>query len=102
MRTTTINYTIYEIGDVIEIAPKNFRLESKRRSIGGATRAVVVGVGERVDKMHSYKVVADNGKMFTLTPSEQGGERYIGHIDFGLLFDGVKDNDKSNRDQNDW
>ena len=46
----------------------------------------------RIDKLFSYKVIADNGKLFTLKPSEQGNEKYIGHIDLSLLYEGAGDN----------
>lgn len=90
MKTTTINVNVYEVGDVIEMARNDLRLEAKRRTFADSTRAVVVGVSQRMDKLFSYKIISSNGKMITLTPSEQGGEKYIGHIDLGLLFGGAK------------
>ena len=92
MKTTTISLNVYEVGDVIEISGADINLESKRRTIGQSTRAVVVGVQHRIDKLFSYKVIADNGKLFTLKPSEQGNEKYIGHIDLSLLYEGAGDN----------
>lgn len=88
MKTTTISVNVYEIGDVIEMEQKNLRLEAKRRTYAESKRAVVIDVAQRIDKLFSYKMIASNGKSFTLTPEEQGNERYVGHIDLGLLFEG--------------
>ena len=85
MKTTTISLNVYEVGDVIRIPRKDISLESKRVSIGRATRAVIVGVMQRADKMYSYKALASNGKTFTLKPNEQGAEEYVGHIDLSIL-----------------
>lgn len=87
MKTTTISLNVYEVGDVIKIPRKSISLESKRVAIGPATRALIVGVMQRTDKMFSYRVLADNGKTFILKPNEQGLEEYVGHIDMGVLFD---------------
>lgn len=91
MKATTITMNVYEVGDVIEIKGENLRLVAKQRSFGESRRAVIVGVNQRIDKLYSYKMIADNGKMLTFTPGEQGGETYIGHIDLGLLFGGDHD-----------
>ena len=88
MKTTTININVYEVGDVIRLDRSALSLEAKRRSYGDSRRAVIISVGQRMDKLFSYKAIADNGKMFTFTPNEQGNEEYIGHIDLGLLFEG--------------
>ena len=88
MKTTTININVYEVGDVIQLDRSNLSLEAKRRSYGDSRRAIIVSAGQRMDKLFSYKAIADNGKMFTLTPNEQGSEEYVGHIDLGLLFGG--------------
>lgn len=90
MKTTTININVYEVGDVIQLDRSDLSLEAKRRSYGASTRAVIVSVGQRMDKLYTYKAIADNGKMFSFTPSEQGKEKYVGHIDLGLLFGGAK------------
>lgn len=88
MKTTTININVYEVGDVIQLKGGDLRLEAKKRTYGDSTRGIIVSVGQRMDKLFTYKVIADNGKMFSLTPSEQGKEEYIGHIDLSLLFGG--------------
>lgn len=88
MRTTTININVYEVGDVIQLDRADLSLEAKRRSYGNSRRAVIMSVGQRMDKLFTYKAIADNGKMFTFTPNEQGREQYIGHIDMGLLLGG--------------
>ena len=88
MKMTTIQVNVYEVGDVIEMTRESFNLDAKRRSFADSTRAVIVEVRQRQDKLFSYKVVASNGKTFTLTPSDQGKEQYVGHIDLGLLFGG--------------
>ena len=90
MKTTTISVNVYEVGDVIELNPSSLRLVAKQRSYAESTRAVVVGVNQRMDKLFTYKLIADNGKMLTLTPSEQGGEKFVGHTDLSLLFGGKK------------
>lgn len=87
MKTTTININTYEVGDVIEMAQKDLRLEAKRRTFADSTRAIVVDVNQRMDKLFTYKLIASNGRAISLTPAEQGGEKYVGHIDLGLLFD---------------
>lgn len=89
MKTTTISLNVYEVGDVISIPRKSISLESKRVAIGPATKAIVVNVVQRADKMFSYRMLADNGRTFILKPSEQGHEEYVGHIDLGVLFDGA-------------
>lgn len=86
MKTTTININVYEVGDVISIDQASLKLVAKRESMGKSTRAVIIAVNQRLDKLYSYKLVLDNGKSFTLTPGEQGSEKYVGHIDLGLLF----------------
>ena len=89
MKTTTISVNVYEIGDVVKINRDNFNLEAKRRTIsesGAETRAIVVGISQRLDKLFTYRLVTTTGKTLTLTPHEQGAEEYIGHIDLGLLF----------------
>lgn len=91
MKTTTIKLSVYEIGDVIQMHGDNFNLETKRRAIGRVKRGVVMGVSQRIDKLFSYKVVCSDGTMITLKPAEQGGEKYVGHIDMGLLLGGDQD-----------
>lgn len=93
MKTTTINLNVYEVGDVIELDRKNLRLVSKQRSYAESHRAIVMGVNQRVDKLFTYKLIADNGKMFNLVPNEQGEEKYVGHVDLGLLFEGAGGDD---------
>lgn len=92
MKTTTISLNVYEIGDVIKIPRKSISLESKRVAIGPATKAVIINVTQRSDKLYSYRVLADNGRTFVLKPNEQGFEEYVGHIDMGVLFDGASEN----------
>ena len=87
MKTTTISVNVYEIGDVIELNKECLRLVAKQRSYAECVRAVVVAVNQRMDKLFTYKMITDNGKMLTLTPSEQGGEKYVGHIDLTILFE---------------
>lgn len=86
MKTTTININVYEIGDVISIDQSSLKLVAKRESMGKSARAMIIGVNQRLDKLISYKLVLENGKSFWLTPGEQGSEKYVGHIDMGLLF----------------
>lgn len=92
MKETTINLSIYEVGDVIQMNADDLSLEAKRRCYAGSRRAIVVGAEQRMDKLYTYKIIADNGKMITFTPREQGNERYIGHIDLSLLFEGENKN----------
>ena len=86
MKTTTINVNVYEVGDVIELDRKNLRLVAKQRNYAESRRAMVVGVNQRVDKLFTYRLIADNGKLLTFVPSEQGEEKYVGHVDLNLLF----------------
>jgi hypothetical protein len=84
-----ISVNVYEVGDVIKIKRDNFRLEAKRRTVaesGSETRAIVMGISQRIDKLYSYKLVTASGKTIVFTPHEQGQEEYIGHVDLGLLF----------------
>lgn len=87
MKSETVTINRYEVGDVILITPECFRLLSKRSSIGRAERCVVYNVTQRTDRLFTYKVFAQNGKTFSLTPAEQGNEKYIGHIDMSLMFE---------------
>ena len=86
MKTTTINVNVYEPGDVIELNNEDFKLVAKRRTLEGSKRAMIVGVNRRMDKLYTYKIVTDTGTTLTFTPSEQGVERYVGHIDLGMLY----------------
>ena len=89
MKQTTISVNVYEVGDVVEINRGAINLVAKQRSIGESRRAIVIDVMQRKDKLFTYKMVAANGKPFTLTPNEQGEEKYVGHIDMALLFEGA-------------
>ena len=91
MKTTTINLNVYEVGDVIELKRENLKLVAKQRCYAESGRAVIIGVNQRIDKLFTYKLLADNGKIVSLTPSEQGQEKYIGHIDLGMLYQGGGD-----------
>ena len=91
MKTTTININVYELGDIIKIPRKDISLESKRVGIGKSHRAIVVGIMQRMDKLYSYKLLASNGRTFTLKPNEQGAEEYVGHVDLGVLYAGDDD-----------
>ena len=82
---------VYEVGDVIRISRKNISLESKRVTIGPATKAIVISATQRSDKLYSYRVLANNGRTFVLKPNEQGFEEYVGHIDMSVLFDDMAD-----------
>ena len=86
MITTTINVNVYEVGDVIELDRKNLRLVAKQRNYAESRRAMVISVNQRVDKLFTYRLIADNGKMLNLVPSEQGEEKYVGHVDLSALF----------------
>ena len=86
MKTTTIDVNVYEPGDIIELHSENFNLVAKRRTLNGAKRAMVIGAKQRMDKLFTYKIVTDTGTTLTFTPTEQGTEQYIGHVDLGLLF----------------
>ena len=88
MKTTTINVNVYEVGDVIELDRKNLRLVAKQRNYAESRRSMVVSVNQRVDKLFTYRLIADNGKMLNLVPNEQGEEKYVGHIDMDMLFEG--------------
>lgn len=91
MKSTTININVYEVGDVIELKRENLRLVAKQRSYAESSKAMVVDVNQRTDKMFTYRLIAENGKMLNLTPAEQGNEKFVGHIDLGLLFEGGSD-----------
>lgn len=88
MKTTTINLSVYEVGDVLTISKDVTNLESKKRLIGDSKRALVVGALQRADGLFSYRVVCDNYTSITLRASEQQGIEYVGHIDMGLLLGG--------------
>ena len=60
MKAMTINMNVYEVGDVIELDRKNLRLVSKQRSFAESHRAIVMGVNQRIDKLFTYRLVADN------------------------------------------
>lgn len=94
MKATTITMNVYEVGDVIELKRENLRLVAKQRSYAESSRAVIISVNQRSDKLFTYKMIAENGKVLTLTPQEQGEETYIGHIDLDMLFGGGKQDDE--------
>ena len=91
MKRTTISLNVYEVGDVIKINRNITNLMSKQRQIDKATRAVVISVAQRVDKLFTYKIMCANGSVVNLKPDEQGKEEYVGHIDLGMLFEGDSD-----------
>lgn len=86
MKTATINVNVYEIGDVIELNGDNLKLVAKQRAYSESRRALIVGVNQRIDKMFTYKILAENGKVISFSPNEQGNEKYVGHIELGLLY----------------
>ena len=90
MKQTTISVNVYEIGDVLEVDTKDFKLIAKQRDLDSSKRVMVIGVKQRLDKMFTYKVVTEKGVVLQFTPSEQGNEEYVGHIDLGLLMGSVK------------
>jgi len=92
MKSTTININVYEVGDVIELKRENLKLVAKQRSYAESTRAIIVGVSQRMDRLYTYKMLAENGKVISLTPGEQGNEKYIGHVDLSMLY-GDKNDD---------
>lgn len=94
MKQTMISVNVYEAGDVLELNHKNFKLVAKQRNLDGSKRVMVIDVRQRLDKLYTYKVVTDTGTTMMLTPSEQGGEEYIGHIDLGLLKNNETDRQK--------
>ena len=86
MKTTMISVNVYEPGDVIMLNVDDINLVAKRRNMESGTRAMIVGVVQRLDKMYTYRILTDSGKMMALTPGEQGHEQYIGHVDLEMLF----------------
>lgn len=86
MKQTMVSVNVYEAGDVLEVSTKDFRLVSKQRDLGGSKRVMVVSAKQRLDKMFTYKVLTEKGAMLQFTPSEQGNEEYVGHIDLGMLM----------------
>lgn len=92
MKQTTISVNVYEVGDILQVNSKDFKLVAKQRDLDGSKRVMVIGVKQRLDKMFTYKVVTDKGVTLQFTPSEQGNEEYVGHIDLGMLMGSVKAN----------
>jgi len=90
MKQTTISVNVYEIGDILKINAKDFRLVAKQRDLDGCKRVMVIGAKQRLDKMYTYKVITEKGVTLQLTPSEQGNEEYVGHVDLGLLMGGER------------
>ena len=86
MKKTTISIEVYEVGDIIRLSNKNFNLVAKRRAVDDSPRAMIIGITERLDKMFTYKVLLESGKTMTITPNEQGGETYVGHVDLTMLY----------------
>lgn len=86
MKQTTISVNVYEVGDILEVSAKDFKLIAKQRDLGSSKRVMVIGAKQRLDKMFTYKVVTDKGVTLQFTPSEQGNEEYVGHIDLSQLM----------------
>lgn len=90
MKQTMISVNVYEVGDILEVSAKDFKLMAKQRDLGGSKRVMVIGAKQRLDKMFTYKVVTEKGATLQFTPNEQGNEEYVGHIDLGLLMGTVQ------------
>ena len=90
MKQATISVNVYEVGDILEVNTKAFKLVAKQRNLDGSRRVMVIGAKQRLDKMYTYKVVTEKGATMQLTPSEQGDEKYVGHIDLGILMGTAK------------
>lgn len=87
MRVETITMNVYEVGDIITLDKNFFHLVAKQQSASSATKALVVSRLKLQTGGYSYKVVANNGKMYTMKPDEMGKEKYIGHIDLSQVFE---------------
>lgn len=90
MKQTTISVNVYEVGDILEVSAKDFKLIAKQRDLDSSKRVMVIGAKQRLDKMFTYKVVTDKGVTLQFTPSEQGNEEYVGHIDLSQLMGAEK------------
>ena len=85
MKTTMISLNVYEMGDVLKLHNADFKLAAKQRNLDGARLAMVISAKQRLDKLYTYKVVTDTGVTLMITPSEQGNEEFVGHVDLSML-----------------
>ena len=86
MKTETFTVNVYEVGDVVEINTADMPLASKRRTLYGATRAMVVHRAMLASRAQSYKLIADNGKSFSLRSDENGIVKWLAHVDLEALY----------------
>ena len=86
MKQTMVSVNVYEAGDVLKVNTKDFRLAAKKRDLDDSKRVMVVSAKQRLDKLFTYKVLTEKGVMLQFTPSEQGNEEYVGHIDLGIFM----------------
>ena len=90
MRKETIEYDVYEVGDVLDISEVEIYSTSshatKAPSFNACKRALVVGVAKVDGRKRNYHVLCENNKVYIFKASEQGKEKYLKHIDFSDAF----------------
>lgn len=84
MKKIQVETIVYEVGDLLDIS--SVMALHHKPGLDRAKKGLVVGVHSGA-KGYSYRVVTDEGIMFTVKADETGNERYIGHIDLSPLFD---------------
>lgn len=87
-RNLTINQ--FEVGDVLDLSGTFPRSKFKQCTVSGATRGLVCHVHTHKTGESTYTIMMDNGRVIKLTPVDQGGEKYAGHIDMGPLYEGAE------------
>lgn len=83
MKKIQVETTVYECGDLLDIS--SVMASHHKPGLDRAKKGLVVGVHSGT-KGYSYRVITDEGIMFTVKSYETGNERYIGHIDLSTLF----------------
>ena len=86
MKQSTIQISIFETGDLVEIDFDGIRLSNKRRSLAGVSKGLILSTKAKMDGSYSYKVLNDNGVVITLQQNEVKNGVCLGHIDLTMLL----------------
>jgi len=86
VKQTTIQISIFETGDLVEIDFDGIRLANKRRSLANVSKGLILSTKEKMDGSFSYKVLGDNGVVITLQQNELKNNVCLGHIDLTMLL----------------
>ena len=83
----SIEIVRYEVGDVVDVTGVRYRSAAKAKLNADCKRGVIGNVTPLRNGYTQYVLYVDSGKRtLILTPSEQDGMKYIGHIDMEMLF----------------